>query len=453
MSSILALSILIRLAALTWSLVLIRRLRDWRLAFLTVMLALMALRQTLTLILSRGSWTPSATASWSEMPGLLVSVMAFLAVVFLGRLLAERQRDARELRASEAKFATAFSSSPDAMVISWLADGKILELNDGFTRIAGYRPEEAVGCSTLELGMWADPGDRERLVELLKRRGSVRDFAAVIRDRSGRDHWCQIAAEIVEIEGRAGILSVLHDVTDQRRARQERAAALRELEARNVELESLSYSISHELKSPLLTIHGFLGYLERDARGGLERRYVERIRAAANTMRQLLDDLLELLRIGRRGHPSETVALAEVAEHAAEGLAEAINRRGVRLTIAPELPVVSGDRELLLMVMHNLIINAVQHMGEQAEPRVEIGVRRDGDRGVCFVKDNGAGIDPRYHDKVFGLFERLGTAPRAPGSAWPWCAESSRSTTVGSGSSPRAGAGGARSASPSPASR
>ena len=84
-------------------------------------------------------------------------------------------------------------------------------------------------------------------------------------------------------------------------------------------------------------------------------------------------------------------------------------KRGVRLAIAPRLPVVHGDRELLFGLLHHLIENAIKHMGGQPEPRIDVATRRDADADVVFVRDNGAGIDPRYHDQVFRLFERLDT--------------------------------------------
>ena len=120
-------------------------------------------------------------------------------------------------------------------------------------------------------------------------------------------------------------------------------------------------------------------------------------------MRQLLDELIELSRIGRLANPSEAVPVAELVDEAAELAIE----QGVGVTVGAELPVAYGDPIRLREVFHNLLENALRFMGEQPAPRVEIGARKEDRHVLCWVADNGIGIEPRYHDKIFGLFERL----------------------------------------------
>ncbi len=212
----------------------------------------------------------------------------------------------------------------------------------------------------------------------------------------------------------------------------EREELIEELEAKNVELERFNYTVSHDLKSPLVTIKSFLGLLERDAENGDTERLkhdLRRIRAAADRMRRLLDELLELSRVGRQVRPPENVPLAELAQEAAELVVGHADERGVEMVINPALPVVFGDRLRLFQLYQNLLANAVKYMGEQGAPRVEVGVRRDAKPGwpeptaggrtsastVLFVRDNGIGIDERYHEKVFGLFERLDPSTEGTG--------------------------------------
>jgi signal transduction histidine kinase len=132
-------------------------------------------------------------------------------------------------------------------------------------------------------------------------------------------------------------------------------------------------------------------------------------------MRQLLDELLALSRVGRVVNPPVTVALHDLAHEAVTLLARPIAERGVRVAIAPDLPVVLGDRPRLLEVLQNLLDNAIKFLGEQPAPQVVIGVRQDGEETVCFVQDNGIGIAPQYHEKIFGLFERLDTSSDGTG--------------------------------------
>ena len=210
-----------------------------------------------------------------------------------------------------------------------------------------------------------------------------------------------------EIEG---AVVVFRDITERERIEKEREDLIANLEAQNAELERFAYTVSHDLKSPLITIMGYVGMLREDLAekdfGKLEDG-LARISNAATKMDQLLKDLLELSRIGRLVNPPEAVPLEELAREAIEIVGGQVELRGVEVEVSPNLPVVFGDRLRLLEVLQNLIDNAVKHMGDQAQPRITIGARRDGNEAVCYVRDNGIGIDPRYHEKVFGLFDQL----------------------------------------------
>ena len=197
---------------------------------------------------------------------------------------------------------------------------------------------------------------------------------------------------------------------DLRQKIAEHQLAQEELEAKNAELERFTYTVSHDLKSPLVTIKGFLGLLEKDAASGnLKRMHsdVERIRNAASTMNRLLDELLELSRVGRQVNPPEELALDELAHQAVELLATDIENCGVEVEIAPDLPVVAGDRVRLLEVFQNLLANATKFMGSQSAPRIVVGVRREDGEQIMYVSDNGIGIEECYQEQIFGLFERL----------------------------------------------
>jgi signal transduction histidine kinase len=205
-------------------------------------------------------------------------------------------------------------------------------------------------------------------------------------------------------------LILRNEITERQRVEAERERLIAEQEAKNAEMERFTYTVSHDLKSPLITICGFLGLLEQDAlRGNVEcmQTDIAYIHMAATTMQRLLDELLELSRIGRVVHPLTEIPLSALAHEAVTLVGGQIAARGVRVHIAPDLPVVVGDRSRLLEVLQNLVDNAVKFMGTQPTPRIEIGCRQEEKETVYYVQDNGVGIDPRYHEKVFGLFERL----------------------------------------------
>jgi signal transduction histidine kinase len=208
------------------------------------------------------------------------------------------------------------------------------------------------------------------------------------------------------------------DVTDEKAAAAERESLIADLEAKNDELERFTYTVSHDLKSPLVTVRGFLGYLERDLAQGKQERVqsdITRIREATDKMQTLLNDLLQLSRIGRLVNPAQEVAFNELAEEAVKLVSGQIEAKGVRVEIVPDMPRVQVDWLRLVEVIQNLLDNAVKFMGDQPEPMIKVGVRQKNDQTVFFVQDNGIGIAPKYHEDVFGLFDRLNPAIEGTG--------------------------------------
>ncbi len=203
----------------------------------------------------------------------------------------------------------------------------------------------------------------------------------------------------------------------QRRSR-ERRQFVGELEAKNREMERFIYTVAHDLKSPLISIRGFLGMLQKDMTAGAQGRIrhdMERIHAATGKMACLVEELLELSKIGRQVHEPEEVAMDELARAAADQVAGLIAECRAEIVISPDMPPVTGDRLRLQSMLQNLIENGVKYMGEQPSPRIEIDCRVDDGETVYRVRDNGIGIDPRYQEQIFGLFERLSTDAEGTG--------------------------------------
>jgi PAS domain S-box-containing protein len=187
---------------------------------------------------------------------------------------------------------------------------------------------------------------------------------------------------------------------------------IEELETKNAELERFTYTVSHDLKSPLVTITGFLGYLENDVlKGDVDRvkTDISRISNAARKMENLLKDLLELSRVGRLINPPENVPFDDIVREALEHVRGGIEAGHVHVDVRGGLPVVHGDRVRLVEVMQNLLENAVKYTGGCPDPRAEIGTRGVDEHQypILFVRDNGIGIAPEYHERVFGLFNKL----------------------------------------------
>jgi signal transduction histidine kinase len=191
-----------------------------------------------------------------------------------------------------------------------------------------------------------------------------------------------------------------------------RQTIIGELEAKNAELERFTYTVSHDLKSPLVTIMGFLGYLEKDALAGNIARVqsgVSRISNAVTKMEHLLNDLLELSRIGRLMNAPEDISFEEVVRDALERVRGRIEEHGIQVVIAPDLPIVHGDRVRLIEIMQNLLDNAAKFSSRSRDPRIEVGMKAldENLHPILFVCDNGIGIAPEFHERIFGLFNKL----------------------------------------------
>jgi light-regulated signal transduction histidine kinase (bacteriophytochrome) len=186
------------------------------------------------------------------------------------------------------------------------------------------------------------------------------------------------------------------------------------LKSVNEELESFVYTVSHDLKSPIVAIQGFASIFLQEYSGKMESdaiHYVERIHANANQMEKLIRDLLELSRIGRVVNPFESVDVTQVLAEAQTELIFQIQEKQIEIEIQPDLPKIWADRNRLVQVFANLIGNAVKYIGHPEKPRIEIGWNETDDTFIFYVRDNGIGIEKEYYEKIFGLFQILNPDP------------------------------------------
>lgn len=206
-------------------------------------------------------------------------------------------------------------------------------------------------------------------------------------------------------------LRLQKELQERKQIEEQREVLIAELETRNAELERITYTVSHDLRSPLVTIKGYLGYLEIDAQKGNGERFREdlrRISSAADKMDLLLKDLLELSRIGRVTNPLEVIAFESLVHEAKELVSDLLEQRRIVLVVKSDLPSVYGDKPRLFEVVQNLLDNAIKFLGDQKDPRIEIGqLGEEAGKPIFFIKDNGMGIAPEYRDRVFGIFNRL----------------------------------------------
>jgi PAS domain S-box-containing protein len=330
--------------------------------------------------------------------------------------LVERKRSEAALHESQTMLRLIFENAFDGISIyeEYPEQGtrRLIDCNVCYAEIAGRSREELLSMgNTLSIQKnVGSPLDHHEFLAQLAAGTYMGRFSWLRPD--GRENVVEYAAVPLQIDGRTLVVGVDRDVTDQMQAAQERETLIHELQARNAELERFTYTVSHDLKSPLITIRGFLGFIEQDAQSGNMERLkadFQRIIGATDKMQSLLSELLELSRIGRLMNPPEDVPFGEIVREAIELVRGQLDARNIRVTVADGLPIVHGDRTRLVEVVQNLIDNAAKFIGDQPQPQIEIGFQADKQKGFTtfFVRDNGIGIDPQYHERIFGLFNKL----------------------------------------------
>ncbi len=327
---------------------------------------------------------------------------------------AERQaKTTAELQQSAARLKAILDTTVDG-IITIDQQAAVQDFNRAAEKIFGYPAEEVIGRNVNMLMPEPYHSQHDSYLANYLETGAKKIIGigreVMGRRKDGTIFPIDLAVSETRVNGRRIFTGLIRDITERKEAEKERERMIAELEGKNAEMERFTYTVSHDLKSPLITIRGFLGMLEKDAlQGDMERlrRDIRRIGTAAEKMQRLLDELLELSRVGRLINEPEAVTIGELAREAVALVAGRISEGEVQVLIAPDLPVVRVDRPRLVEVFQNLLDNAVKFMGDQVDPRVEIGSERVEGEAVFYVRDNGIGIDPRYRDKVFGLFERL----------------------------------------------
>jgi len=253
-------------------------------------------------------------------------------------------------------------------------------------------------------------GAADAMARLL-REGKL-DFDCRITRPDGELRHVTLTGEL-QRDGEGAAAAMFGTIMDTTRLKQQE----RELQEKNVELERFTYMVSHDLRSPLVTVKTFLGYLEQDMASGNAGRISQDIgymRGAAEKMGHLLDDLLEMTRIGRVVNAPVQVSFIELVQSALALVAGSIAERGVQVQLQPRELTLFGDAPRLVEIWQNLLDNAVKFSAAEQTPCIEVGAEGEGRETVFYLRDNGIGIDPRFCQKIFGLFDKLDQ--RTPGT-------------------------------------
>ena len=331
-----------------------------------------------------------------------------------------RRRAEAALKASEARYRRLFETARDGIFILETAAGRIIDVNPYLVELLGYSREHLLGKQLWELGPFRDAAASRDMFRDLQTKSYVRYHHLPLQSSDGRQTDVEFVSNAYQVDGTRVIQCNVRDITERKRTEQAIATLNVELERRvrhgvaqaeviNKELESFSYSVSHDLRAPLRHVEQFSKLLLQDHAAQLDsqgRHYLERIQAATRRMDELIVDLLALSQVARVEMKSETVDLSALAEAIVADLRDSDPRRRVEWVLAPAV-LAEGDPSLLRIALDNLLANSWKYTGKHSRARIEFGAfERDGSV-VYFVRDDGAGFDMAHAEKLFRAFQRL----------------------------------------------
>ncbi|MBX3647237.1 MAG: PAS domain S-box protein [Rhodocyclaceae bacterium] len=334
--------------------------------------------------------------------------------------LSERVAAEQAIRASEQRYRTMFESAPEGV---WIigADARTLEVNQHLCDLLGYAREDLLGKEPTD---FTDVENTRIFEEQKNRRETThrRNYEIALRHRDGRNIPVQFSAtNLCNDDGTLmAVLAFVSDITERKMHESERQRLQEELEQRviertralqaaNRELEAFSYSVSHDLRTPLRAINGFSHALTEEYGHLLDENgmnYLARVRAGSEKMGELIDNLIELSQLSRREMDIAPVDLSAIAHEVVAELRDGEPSRQVEWSIAPALQA-NGDAVLLRVVLMNLLGNAWKYTARQDATHIEFGLTENQGRRTFFVRDNGAGFDMAHVGKLFGAFQRL----------------------------------------------
>jgi PAS domain S-box-containing protein len=325
--------------------------------------------------------------------------------------ITERKWAEEALKKSEEHFRALTENASD-MIIILDKKGTITYTSPSIERFSGYKPEELIGKKGFD---FIKPVDLPRAIydfgKAILARETVIPDTFRMRHKDGSERiFDGLGKNLLDNPVIAGFVMNVRDITERKRAEEERTRLLADLEAKNRELESFVYTISHDLKAPLVSLNGFSSVLQKkyESQLGEEGKHcLERIQANVAHMEALITSLLELSRIGQVVGPIEEIDVAALLRKIRDALAIRLNEAGAEFVVQEPLPTVRADRGRIHQVFANLIDNAVKFRSTERALRIEVGCRQESGFYRFHVTDNGIGIAPQFHEQIFAPFRKL----------------------------------------------
>jgi len=341
----------------------------------------------------------------------------------LAAVNSELETNIKQVKESEEKFSKIFDANPVGISMSILPSGKIIDANRSFLKMYGFNFDEVVDHTAIELNM-VENELREGLLREMRQGGKIRDKEIAVRNKAGAEFPILFSIDSFATADQQFVITFSYDITDRKRAEEQinqlnidLEANLQQLKAANKEMESFTYSVSHDLRSPLRAIDGYARMLEEDFLEILNdegKRQLATIQYNAKKMGNLIDDLLSFSRLGKQDLRKTTVNMKQLAENVLHDMNNQLNPKA-EIKIGNLHPI-QGDQSLINQVFVNLLSNAIKYSSKKERPLIEVQSRLNETEIVYSVKDNGAGFDMQYADKLFGVFQRLHKAKEFDGT-------------------------------------
>ncbi|MDD5167278.1 MAG: ATP-binding protein [Syntrophales bacterium] len=312
-----------------------------------------------------------------------------------------------DLRESEERFRTIAETLPALISLSRSEDSTIVFTNKAFNEVLGFRKEEIIGRKGPDVYFY--PADREKMIDALKEQGFVNNYQLKIKRSDGRPLWLLSSVQTIIFAGKPAILAASIDITERKRAEDALEERTQQLEDANDELESFTYSVSHDLKAPLRAVDGYSRMLLKKYGTELSAdavRMLTVIRSSTERINVLIDDLLSFSRILRNRLSPAEIDMDKLVSEVWDEIRAEHQQRELELKIK-ELRPGFGDRALIKQVLFNILSNAVKFTKNRKPGIIEISSCTEPGRVVYCLRDNGIGFDMAYYDNLFGVFKRL----------------------------------------------
>ncbi|MFO7991267.1 MAG: PAS domain S-box protein [Thermoplasmata archaeon] len=349
---------------------------------------------------------------------VVTSVLIFFIIYFWSK----------KTRESEEKFKTLAETSPFAI---FLYMDKFVYVNPSSERLTGYSSDELLTMNFWEV---VHPDHRE----MVKKRGKQRVKGAKVQPtyefkivkKNGEPRWILFTGGSISFEGKLAGLGTAIDITERKKALQELQEhresleemveeRTKELESANKELEAFAYSISHDLKAPLRAMEGFSNILVKDYSDVLDEKgieYAERIKNASQKMDKLINDLLAYSRLSREEIALQRTEIEPALDKATKNLKTEIDEKDAEIEVYRNLGSAKAYEPILVQVLGNLLSNAIKFVEDGQRPKIRIWTEKTDGKIRIMIKDEGIGISPEYHDRIFDVFERLHGEEMYPGT-------------------------------------